>query len=106
VQTNAGLISCIYSFLPLSINSWYFLVAWHDSQNNTLNLQVNNSSIQTQSYTGNKSSATSADFTIGNSSDNLNLYHNGNILNVGFWKRILSVQERTDLFNNGYWLKY
>lgn len=106
VQTNSGFIACPYSFLSPSIDTWYFLVAWHNSQNNTLNLQVNNSSIQTVSYTGNKSSASNANFTIGNSSDNLNLYHNGNILNVGFWKRILSVQEKTDLFNNGYWLKY
>ena len=106
VQTNSGIISCPYSFLNPVINTWYFLAAWHDSQNNTLNLQVNNSSIETVSYTGNKSSASNADFTIGNSSNNLNLYHDGNILNVGFWKRILSVQERTDLFNNGYWLKY
>src|SRR6185436_11421178 len=29
---------------------WYYIVAWHDSVNNTLNLQINNGAVDSRSY--------------------------------------------------------
>ncbi len=89
---------------PLASN-WYFLVAWHNSINNTLNLQVNNGKPQTLSYSSGVFDST-APFTIGKRYSGPTAYMNGRIDAVGFWKRVLTSSERTELYNSGNGLEY
>jgi len=84
----------------ISTGTWYFLVAWFDASAHTLNLQVNNGAVNSVS----SGAAIPIDgigaFEIG--ARNLLSYPiNGVIDEVGFWKKTLSVQERTDLYNSG-----
>jgi len=86
---------------------WYYIVAWYQTNGtdpNTLSIQVNNGPIDTSTMPPSVTSYNSPfEFTIGRFSN----YHegggymNGYIDEVSIWRRLLSPQERTDLYNNG-----
>jgi len=83
----------------ISAGVWHFIVAWHDPVANTINVQVNNGTIYSEARTtGSYNSA--GDFVIGRQVDNA-YYFGGRIDEVGFWKKVLTAQERTDLYNGG-----
>lgn len=79
------------------LNTWYHVVGWHDATNNTVNIQVNNGSIDSTSYSLGGYDSTGP-FYIGLSSTS---YMNGAIDSVGFWKRTLTADERALLYNSG-----
>ena len=81
-----------------STGQWYFIVAWHDSTANTINIQVNNGTVNSTATTGTPQDDTAA-FEIGR--DYSNRYWDGRIDGVGFWKRTLTTSERTALYNSG-----
>lgn len=82
-----------------STATWYFIVAWHDSVNNTLNIQVNNGTVDSVSHTVGVNSGTDA-FAIGARSNSTSFF-DGLIDEVGFWKKCLGSDERTWLYNSG-----
>lgn len=88
----------------LSTGTWYFIVCHHDSVNNQLAISVNNGTLQTVSRTQGVDDGTFP-FTIG-ASVGQSLYWDGLIDEVGFWKRVLTSQERTLLYNQGRGLAY
>jgi hypothetical protein len=79
---------------------WHFVVAWHDSVNNTVNIQVDNGTVDSTSTSGAAGDST-ADFNIGANASGTVQFFDGRIDEVGFWKKVLSSQERTDLYNGG-----
>lgn len=84
-----------------STGTWYFIVAWHDAVNNEIGIQVNNGTANTTAYSGGAGDTTGA-FAIGARSDGAaDTHFDGRIDDVGFWKKVLSSQERTDLYNSG-----
>ena len=82
-----------------STGTWYFIVAWHDSVNNTVSIQVNNGAADSANTTG-VPADTAATFQIGAYGAGLEPF-DGIIDEVGFWKRTLTTAERTWLFNSG-----
>lgn len=84
--------------LPV-INTWYFLVAWHDSVANTLNAQANDGAVDSTAHSAGVFAGT-AKFLLGNRDGGTN-YWDGVIRRVGFWKRVLTANERTWLYNGG-----
>lgn len=86
------------SFGTPSANTWYFIVAWHDSVNNTINIQVNNGAVDSQSYSGGVTDG-SGMFQVGRISNPI--YCTARIDAMGFWKKVLSAGERTELYNAG-----
>lgn len=85
-----------------STSTWYFVVAWHDSVADTVNIQVNNGTVNSSAYTFGSWDSTEP-LWIGRSSSG---YQNGRIDAVGFWKRVLTAGERTSLYNGGAGLQY
>jgi hypothetical protein len=85
-----------------STATWYYVVAWHDSVADTVNIQVNDGTVDSTAY-----SAGSWDsghpFKIGATSI---FFGDGRIDEVGFWKRVLTSGERTSLYNSGSGLAY
>lgn len=79
--------------------AWYFLVAWHDSVANTINLQVNNGTVASVAWTTGLRDGTDT-FCVGAASTP-NTWWDGVIDEVGFWKKILTAEERTWLYNSG-----
>lgn len=77
--------------------TWYFIVAWHDSVANTINIQINNGTVNSTSHSAGVKDST-APFWIGRDGAT---YMDGRIDAVGFWKRILTTAEKTILYNQG-----
>jgi len=88
------------SFGALSTGTWYFIVMWHDSVANTMNIQINNGAIDSSAYSAGVFDGTSQ-FRLGKDEVSAGDFMNGRIDEVGFWKRILTTQEKTDLYNGG-----
>lgn len=80
--------------------TWYFLVAWHDSVANTVNISVNNGTVDSLSTAAGVFNSTAA-FHIGARSNPVNNFVDGRVDEVSFWKKVLTAQEITDLYNGG-----
>lgn len=91
------------SFGAPALDTWYFIVIWHDSVNDTINIQINNGAIDSVANVGGFDGA--SPFEIGCHSSGADLW-DGLIDQVGLWKRVLTAQERTDLYNSGAGLSY
>lgn len=81
----------------VSASTWYFVVAWHDASANTINIQVNNGTADSTSHNAGVLDSTAA-FHIGEGNS---AYFNGRIAGANFWKRVLTSDERTALYNSG-----
>ena len=84
-------------------DTWYFVATWHDSVANTINLQVDNGTIDSLSYSSG-SHTNITDFNIGSAGSSL--WTDGRIDEVGYWKRLLTASERTELYNSGSGIGY
>lgn len=81
--------------------TWYFVAAWHDAAAGTVNIQVNNGPVDSTTTAGIAPPDTTHSLRIGMGSDAFANPFDGRIDEVGFWKRVLIAQERTDLYNGG-----
>ena len=82
-----------------STGIWYFIVVWHDKTANTINIQINNGAVDSTAHpTGINDDA--EPFNVGRLSGG-SQYMDGLIDEVGLWGRVLTADERTDLYNNG-----
>jgi hypothetical protein len=100
VASNSAVTSV--TFGTPSTGNWYYVVAWHDSVNNRHGISVNDLSdtigFSAGGFNGDGVFYLGTQFNlIGN-----NTFHlNGAIDEVGFWKRVLTAAERTELYNMG-----
>lgn len=81
-----------------SASVWYFIVCWHDSVSNTINIQVNNGTPNSQAHTTGVRAGAAA-FRFGARGDGTSIMNDGLLDEVGLWKRILTSDERTALYN-------
>jgi hypothetical protein len=88
--------------LTFTVGTWYFFVAWHDAAADTLNIQVNDGTVFSSSTGGTVPNASGAEFRIGAMAYNsVEMYFDGLIDEVGFWKVVLTPTQRTYLYNSG-----
>lgn len=81
----------------------YFIVIWHDKTANTINIQVNNGTVNSLAHTvGCRDGANP--FLVGSDSDNN--YSSALADEVGCWGRVLTADERTQLYNSGNGLSF
>ena len=84
--------------------TWYHIVAWHDSVANQIAISVNNATPVTLSHsTGVRTN--NFQFELG-ARQNHGFFYDGLLDEVGFWKRVLTADERTQLYNGGNGLSY
>ncbi|MBU0999774.1 fibronectin type III domain-containing protein [Patescibacteria group bacterium] len=87
-------------------DTWYFIVAWHDSVNNTLNIQVNNGTIDSTAYSTGVFDGAS-NFLVGAwGSTGASSLMDGFIDSVGVWNRVLTSTERAALYNSANGLEH
>ncbi len=90
-----------------STGTWYWVCAWHDSVANTINICVNNGTIDSQADGG--GTDTNKGFAIGRQGDysgDAQAQWNGNLNQVAMWKRVLTSGERISLYNSGVGLAF
>ncbi len=88
-----------HAVTPISTATWYFIVVWHDPAANQIGINLNAGTPVTASYSAGVYDGT-GDFHLGGN-PNHPLYWDGLIDEVGFWKRVLSGAEHTELYNSG-----
>jgi len=105
-NNSSAAIAVANAFGSPSSNTWIFVIGWHDSVANTINVQVNNGTVDSLSHATGVFAGT-ADFTIGliNFAGIVRRML-GQLDEVGFWKRTLTADERTQLYNSGNGLSY
>ena len=96
---NATISGYVASQQTVTAGQWYTIVAWHDSVADTLNIQVNNGTVSTVSYSSGAMDSTYA-LTIGGYMNGSSIME-GRIDEVALYKRVLTAAERTWLYNNG-----
>lgn len=87
-----------------SLATWYLIHAWHDPVADVIGVAVNAGTADTNAYSSGVFDSAAA-FGIGRTPDTYG-YFDGLIDEVGFWKRVLTGSERTELYNGGAGLAY
>lgn len=83
-------------------DTWYFIVATRDKVNGRINISVNRDLNDSAPSAGTVGAVTSRALRIGASSDGAGLFQfNGRIDEVGLWKRLLTWEEVSFLYNDG-----
>ena len=88
----------------ISTATWYFYLAWHDATANTINLSVNNNTPASTAHTTGVHNG-NASFYLGRNEEALT-YLSGRLDSLSIWKRLLTANERTQLYNAGSGLDY
>lgn len=83
-----------------STGVWYFLTCYHDASNNTVGISVNNGAFDTAAATGGNSTTTEWAFGAQMASTPA-MFADAALDEWGFWRKVLSSQEITDLYNSG-----
>ena len=104
VSANGSVPVNVASGTPISGATWYFVVAWHDSVANTINLQVNNGTVASLAHSSGVFNGT-ASFYLGRNEEGAT-YLDGRLDSFSIWKRVLTAPERTQLYNSGNGLDY
>lgn len=78
---------------------WICIIVWHDAVGNTVNIQVNDGTVDSASYSGGTTDTGQA-FRIG-ADNEPGFFHDGRIDNVNFAKRVWTAGERTFFYNGG-----
>jgi hypothetical protein len=92
----------------LDVGSWYFVVAWHDPAANLAGMSINGADTTAAAPAGwIATGPTASQFQIGaRQYAGFPEYYDGLIDEVGFWKRALTLGERSRLYNGGVGLAY
>lgn len=92
------------TFGALPPGTWAFVLAWHDSVLNTLNIQVNDGAVNSVAHTLGVFDST-ASLMLG-SNNGISQFHNGRMDSAFLSKRVYSAAERTQLYNSNIGLAY
>lgn len=86
-----------------TLGTWYFYVAWHDAANNEIGIQINNGTANTTAHTTGGWDQTLGIFVIGAGYNwnPMGQFFDGMLDECGFWKRVLTADEKTWLYNSG-----
>jgi hypothetical protein len=86
-----------------STGVWYFIVCRHDAAANQISLSVNGGTPATASHSGGLFASSSV-FELGRNGSSGNL--NGLLDEWGYWSRLLTADEITELYNSGSGMSY
>jgi hypothetical protein len=101
VSANGIAENSITSSVTLSTGTKYFFVVWHDATNDQLGVSINAGTADTVAYSSGLADRT-APFRIGAVGSTASGIHMDGLINrLGFWKRVLTSAERTELYNGG-----
>jgi len=104
VSNNGVAVKTAVTTASISSGTYGFVVAYHDSVNNLIGVSLNGAAAQTASHTTGVL-AGSAEFRVGSLGTDA-AFLNGDLDQVGIWKRVLSSAEITTLYNSGNGLSY
>lgn len=80
--------------------TWYFCVCWHDAAADTMSIEINARLQNSQATGGALQAAQTSALGIGGADSAAN-YMDGRVCEAAMWRRVLTLQERWWLYNNG-----
>jgi hypothetical protein len=83
-----------------STGTWYLIHFWHDSVNNLIGISANAGAADTTAHSGGVRDG-NGPLNVGRNDDGDTHFWDGLIDEIGFWKRVLTSDERTELYNGG-----
>ena len=86
-------------------SEWHLAIGWYDAAADTVNIQVDNTTVVTTASSG-APPGTTLTFAIGGIVGTDVLCWNGLIDEVGIWSRVLTADERAALYNSGDGVTY
>lgn len=89
------------SFGSPTVGDWMFVYCIHDAANNRIGIQINNGPVDWTSHSTGVFATSSEPFVLGAILNTTQQYSDSFYDQFGFWHRILSPQERTDLYGDG-----
>lgn len=96
----------IASTTAISEDTWYLVLAWHDASGNTLNISVDNGTANSVGYSGGVRDSGS-DLNLGRlTHTSTTALLGGRLDSISIWKRLLTTDEKTSLYNAGAGLDY
>lgn len=104
VFDNSGANTLVSSLGTAANGVWHFFAVWHDKDANTLNIRLNNEAVQSLSYSAGVKDTT-AELRLGHDQYN-NLYLDGALDSIGFWKRVFVTRDLDELWNGGRGVDY
>ncbi len=100
VAGTVGVEVAASNFGAPSLSTWYFVACGSDAVNDNIWISVNNGTANTLANVGGTFDST-APFYMGQQADAASLPFDGQIDEMGFWKKKLSAAELTGLYNGG-----
>ena len=98
---SGGSIRRVIDGTTLATGRWYHVYLEHDAANNHIGISVDNNTMTTTANTDGVHDGT-APFKFSTSSSTFD----GRLASVGFWKRLLTAAERTEMINSGSGMAY
>lgn len=86
-----------------SVNTWYYLICSHEISTKTIRISLNAGTEASTIYTGTANEVSSTRFILGNYST---FYYHGYMDEAAFWSRLLTSDERAELYNSGSGIAY
>lgn len=91
----------------LSNDTWYFVIAWYDQDNQTLNISVDNGVEDEENFVATGIHDGGAAFEVGTrSGTGAGVAVDGRMAGLGIWKKVLTNAEEIALYNAGNGLSY
>jgi hypothetical protein len=97
----SGLSTAEAAAIPSDSSTWTFLIATYTASDMTPRLYVNNGTVNAGSALSNALKNTTAAVYLGTASDGAYQPHDGLLDEVGIWRKVLTSDERTWLYNSG-----
>lgn len=88
-----------------TIATWYFFMVWYDAAADTINMSINNGTADSAAHSGGAYTGTGP-FCLAAGNSTANTFLDGYLDEVGFWKRLLTTEEKTRLYNSGNGITY
>jgi hypothetical protein len=89
-----------------SLATDYLVIVWHDSTANTINIQVNNGTVDSQAHAAGTQDGTRS-FCLGRTASSANFYWDGTMKSAFLYKdRVLTANEREWMYNSGSFRSY
>jgi len=94
------------NFGAVPTGQWIFVMCWHDSVGNTINIRVNGGTANSAAHTTGVFNSTSA-FRISRATiGGIAVPFHGKSDGVGFWKKVLTTAEYDEIYSDGFGKEY
>lgn len=103
-STQVSVAASTYGALPTG--TWVWVQGGHDASGNVTFVSVNNGTVDTQAHSAGVITDSNAPFLVGAINQGASNYWDGRIEQLSFWKRLLTSDDKAEIYNSGAGLAF